>query len=110
MSEIKSRGPMPAELQRQWEEDLAAIDRDEVEASFAKSAAAAAEDSFSGYVRRCVHAGDKPLTVLVDETQIDQQRFADFMHGEGLLDTAEVDRLLAALGVALPAAASVAQA
>jgi hypothetical protein len=92
---------MPPDVLQRWKESLAAIDPVQVEASFAKTQAAAAEDSFSGLVRRCVQRGGKPITTLVHEAQIELRRLADFIHGEGTLDTAEIDRLLSALGVEL---------
>jgi hypothetical protein len=101
MNETKSRGPMPPDIRKRWEESLAAISRDEAEASFAKTRVAAAEDTFSGFVRRCVHRGGKPITTLVDEAKIDQRRLAVFIHGEGPLDSPEIDRLLNVLGVEL---------
>ena len=101
MNQIKSRGAMPPDVQKQWEAALAEVDRDEIEANFAKSEAAAAEDTFSGAVRRAIHCGEKALTDLADEAHIDIERLAYFMRGEGPLDTPEIDRLLAALRIEL---------
>ncbi len=37
------------------------------------------------------------------DAQVDVQRLARFLHGESPLDTTEIDRLLAILGVEMPA-------
>ena len=101
MSHIKSRGPMPPDLEQLWETQLASIDRAEVEASFAKIDAAAAEHNFSGFVRRCVHRGGKPLSFLAEEVHVDVQRLGRFMRAEGELEAGEIGRILTAVGVEL---------
>lgn len=92
---------MPEHLQRIWEQSMAAVDPQQIEADFEKSQAAAAEDSFSGFVRRCVRRQSKPWSLIARTAGLDAQRLARFMHGEGSLDTQEVDRLLVVLGVEL---------
>jgi hypothetical protein len=98
MSQV-SRGPMPPHLKAIWEKSIASIDPKEIDANFEKSRLAAAEDSFSGFVRRCVRRRAMPWSRIADDAQIELQRFALFMRGDGSLDTSEVDRLLAAIGV-----------
>lgn len=101
MSPIESRGPMPPDVKARWEKSLAAIDPKAVDQQFAKAEAAAAEESFSGFLRRCIHQSGKTLTILVSESHVDRERLALFLRGEGLLDTAEIDRLLVVLAVEL---------
>ena len=100
MSKIQSRGPMPADLRQRWEEALAGVDRGQIDANFAKTEAAAAE-TFSGFVRRCVHRRRKPLSVLAKDSQVELQRLVEFMHGDGELNAAEIGRVLAEVGVEL---------
>ena len=50
-----------------------------------------------------MHANGKPLTDVADEARLDLERFAHFMRGDGLLDSAEIDRLLSAIGIKLDA-------
>lgn len=92
------RSPPPA-IESLWRQTVAGVDRDEIETTIAKSDAAAAEDSFSGFVRRCVRGHGKPVSLIATDSGVDVQRLARFLHGEGVLDTSEVDRLLAALNV-----------
>lgn len=106
MSHIQSRGPMPPDLRKRWEEALAGVDHGRIDANLAKTEAAAAEDSFSGFVRRSVHRRRKPLSVLAKETDIELQPLAHFMRGEGELNAAEIGRLLEAVGVELVEIAS----
>ncbi len=87
------------EMHALWEQSAAEVDRVQIELTLAKSAAAAAEDSFSGFVRRCVRQGGRPVSLLADEAHVDLQRLAHFLQGEGSLDTTEIDRLLSTLGV-----------
>ncbi|MDP1799690.1 MAG: helix-turn-helix transcriptional regulator [Planctomycetaceae bacterium] len=90
---------MPAEVRARWERSLADLDPNQIEADFAKSEAAAAEDTFSGFLRRCVHGSGKTISMLVIETDVSRDRLSHFLRGEGVLDSAEIDRLLAILGV-----------
>lgn len=97
---------MPPELRHRWEELLIGLQPEQINSNFDKSASAAAEQSFSGFVRRSVHRRRKPLTLLASETTIDPQRLAHFMRGEGELSAAEVGRLLQAVDVELVETAS----
>lgn len=101
MSKIQSRGPMPKDLLSRWEQALDGVDRAQFDANFKKTESAAAEDSFSGFVRRCVHRRRKPLSALAQDAQIDPLRLVHFMRGDGELNAAEVGRVLAAVGVEL---------
>lgn len=87
------------EIQALWEQSVAEVDQKETEAMLAQSAAAAAEESFSGFVRRCIRNAGKPISLLAADAHVDVQRLARFLHGESPLDTTEIDRLLATLGV-----------
>ncbi len=100
MSDSPLRTASP-EIHALWEESRVGIDRTQIEADLAKSAAAAAEDSFSGFVRRCIRHGSRPISLIAEDARVDVQRLAAFLHGEEALDTTEVDRLLATLGVEL---------
>ncbi len=106
MSSIESRGPMPPDVKARWEKSLAAVDPQSINAQLAKTEAAAAEENFSGFLRRCVHQSGKTLTTLVSEAHVDRERLALFLRGEGLLDTAEIDHLLMVLDVELTPSSS----
>lgn len=101
MSQIRSHGPMPPDLRQRWEDVLAGLDREQIDANFAKTEAAAAEHSFSGFVRRAVHRRRKPLSLVAQETGIEPRRLSEFMRGEGELNAAEVGCVLEAVGVEL---------
>jgi hypothetical protein len=101
MSKIQSRGPMPPELRERWERALADVDRDQFDANFAKTESAASENSFSGFVRRCVHRRRKPLSLLAKETDIELEILVSFLRGDGELNAGEIGRVLAAVGVEL---------
>jgi hypothetical protein len=92
---------MPSDLRKRWEAELAAFDPKSIEANFAKTDAAAAEHSFSGFVRRSVHRGGKPLSLIAEETGIALRHLSQFMRGEGELNAAEIGRLLESVGVEL---------
>jgi hypothetical protein len=92
---------MPADIRHRWEQSVAAANPSEIDALRAKSAAAAAEDNFSGFVRRCIHRGGRPVSRLADAAGVDLLRLGAFLHGDGLLDSDELDRLLQTLGMEL---------
>lgn len=106
MSQIESRGPMAPDVKARWEKSLSAVDPQLVNVQFAKAEAAAAEENFSGFLRRCIHQSGKTLTTLVEESHVDRDRLSSFLRGEGLLDTAEIDRLLLVLAVDLTPSSS----
>jgi hypothetical protein len=101
MTGTRSRGPMPESVQQRWQQSLAAVDRDLAEQHFAQCAAAADEDSFSGFLRRCIHRGGRSITVLARSAGVEPGRLTQFLRGEGELQTGEIDQLLASLGVEL---------
>lgn len=106
MNPIESRGPMPPDVKARWEKSLSAINEQTINTQFEKTEAAAAEENFSGFLRRCIHQSGKTLTTLVGESHVDRERLALFLRGEGLLDTAEIDRLLMVLAVELTPSSS----
>lgn len=101
MSPIQSRGPMPPDVKARWEQSLAAVDSQSVSDRFAIAEAAAAEENFSGFLRRSIHQSGKTISLLVSEANVDRERLASFLRGEGLLDSAEIDRLLTVLAIEL---------
>lgn len=102
MSDRKSRGAMPPDIQSRWNEAQAGLDRKEIEATLAKAEAAAAEDSFSGFVRRCVRSAGQPVSVTASDAGVDMKRISLFLSGDGQLESGEIDRLLSALKVPPP--------
>ena len=106
MIPIESCGPMPPEVKARWEKSLAAVDLQSVTDRFAIVESAAAEDNFSGFLRRCIHQSGKTMSLLVGEANVDRDRLSSFLRGEGLLDSAEIDRLLAALTIELTPSSS----
>jgi hypothetical protein len=92
---------MPETIRRRWETSLTAVDRELIEAHFEQCAAAAGEDSFSGFLRRCIHRSGRPVTALGHVTGIDPQKLAQFLRGMGELQSREIDGLVSALDVEL---------
>lgn len=99
MSPIVSRGPMPPDVQQRWEQALTSIDPESVLLDLAKATAAAKEPNFSGFLRRCLHRSGRPISSLGVDADISAERLAAFLHGEGLLESNEIDRLLSCLEV-----------
>ncbi len=99
MSPITSRGPMPPDVQQRWEQALASIDPESVLIDLARATAAAKEPTFSGFLRRCLHRAGRPISSLGVEADISTERLAAFLHGEGVLESDEIDRLLSHLDV-----------
>lgn len=106
MSPIESRGPMPPDVKARWERSLAGVDPQAITTQFEQSEAAASEDTFSGFLRRSIHQSGQTVTTLVAAARLDRERLALFLHGEGLLDSAEIDRLLIALGIHVASSAA----
>ncbi len=105
MRQPKSRGPMPPLIRERWEQTLAATNREEIAVSFARCEAAAAEATFSGFLRRAMHGAGKPITLLERESGVSGQRLVEFLEGRGELDSREIDHIMAALGNTLVAEA-----
>lgn len=63
---------------------------------------AAAEDSFSGWLRRQVYEWPKTSLALEEAAGLSSVDLANFLEGVAPLTTAQVDRLLRALAVHLP--------
>jgi|GEM_PF-4517751 len=101
MSKIQSRGPLPPDLRHRFQQALAGVDRDRIDANFNRTESAAAENSFSGFVRRSVHRRRKPLSLLSQDTGIELERLVNFLRGDGELNVAETGRVLAAVDVEL---------
>jgi hypothetical protein len=99
MSDRQTRGSMPAHLRTLWEAQLAGLDRPDIERKFQLCQTAAAEQSFSGWLRRAMHEAGLPLTQLAEHAQIPADRLAAFLEGETELSTREVDRLCISLDV-----------
>lgn len=99
MSPISSRGPMPPDVLQRWEQALASIDPESILIDLAKATAAAKETTFSGFLRRCLHRAGRPISSLGVEADISTERLAAFLHGEGVLESDEIDRLLSHLDV-----------
>jgi len=97
---------MPSEVKIRWEKSLAALDPQSVNDRFMIVEAAAVEDNFSGFLRRCIHQSGKTMSLFVTEANVDRERLAAFLRGEGLLDSAEIDRLLSVMTIELPQASS----
>lgn len=98
---VPSRGPMPPDIRARWEASLRQVNPAEMDEIFAQSTAAAEEQSFSGFVRRCVHRQAQPLSRVAAAASIELERLAKFLRGSGTLDSSEIDRLLKSLGVEL---------
>jgi hypothetical protein len=99
MSQQPTRGPMPPELSVLWHQHLAGVDRSEIDRKFQLCEQAAAEPSFSGWLRRSIHEAGIPLSLLADQVSIPPLRLASFLEGQMELATGEVDRLCLRLGV-----------
>jgi len=101
MTSIVTRGPMPPDVRRRWEEAVRSVNPTQVESDFSACEAAAKEASFSGFVRRSVHRAGSPITAIADQASIDSSRLVHFLRGTGTLENQELDRLLIALGIEL---------
>lgn len=85
-------------------QDLAAAvdaERPEINARLDRLRAAAEEDSFSGELRRAIHAFPRThhqfLPALLEQTGISQSELRMFLLGEGALSSYAIDRLVAVL-------------
>ena len=84
-----------------WEQSLAEVDWAAITADMARAEAAAAEPSFSGFLRRCLRHGGRPISLFASIAQVDPTRLPRFLLSEAPLDSSEIDRLLSTLGVEL---------
>lgn len=106
---------MTDEERAEWERQIAAIEAEwpEIEARMDLQQVAAVEDSFSGELRRAIrnmHRRGISLPRLFKEAQVDWPTLDPFLHGEGELTTAVIDRLCKVLGLHLQSAPAPAEA
>ncbi len=92
----------------EWERQVAEVEGEwpELEKRFDLADAAAAEESFSGELRRAIHGTLQQgisLPRLFREAQVDWPTLDPFLHGEGELSSAVIDRLVKVLGLHLQA-------
>lgn len=93
----------PEELRALREAVLA--DREEIEEQFRRARAAAAEPTFSGELRRRIHAAHPQVQLhqLEEAAGIAGNELVDFLEGLGELTTAQLDAICGKLGVTLTA-------
>ena len=94
------------EQRERWKRQVAAeaVERPESDEYFRLAAPAAAEATFSGELRRAIHAVHSRqmlLPTLLERASVDWATLHPFMTGEASLPTDVVDRLLAVLGLHL---------
>jgi hypothetical protein len=80
----------------------AEAERPAVEAQLKLAERAAAEETFSGWLRREIHRAPMHLPTIWQQSEISKTDFLDFLEG-GTLTTVQVDRLCATLGISLVA-------
>lgn len=100
------RQEMTPELRERWKRQIEAAqaDRSESDEYFRMAEPAAAEATFSGELRRAihaVHARQMLLPTLLERAGVDWKTLRPFMTGEASLPTEVVDRLVAVLGLHL---------
>ena len=88
-------------LQVRREREAIASERPSLERQDARRAAASAEDTLSGHLRRAIHASTKPLHAIADDAGISRAALRDFLEGLHSLQSDELDRLTAAAGVSV---------
>lgn len=81
--------------------EQADAERTQLSKRFRKVDASAAEDTFSGALRRAIHGGPWDLAQLEQRTQISAVRLADFLEAGIDLKTSEVDALVRVLSLEL---------
>lgn len=86
-------------LQVRREREAIASELSSLELQDARLAAASAEDTLSGHLRRAIHASNKPLYAIADDASISRAALRDFLEGLHSLQSDELDRLTAAAGV-----------
>lgn len=84
----------------------AEADRPEIDASMRRVRQAASESTFSGWLRREIHAQRKPIDVVIRESGVSQVDMSEFLEGSGALTSHQVDRLCQCLGIDLAAGTS----
>jgi hypothetical protein len=65
---------------------------------------AAREVTFSGALRRAIHAHPKPLPIIASEAGVDARHLDEFLTGDRTLRSDTIDRLTQILGFEFPAA------
>ena len=88
-------------LQVRREREAIASELPSLERQDARLAAASAEDTLSGHLRRAIHASTKPLHAIADDAGISRAALRDFLEGLHSLQSDELDRLTAAAGVSV---------
>lgn len=81
--------------------DLADAERPTLPSRFRSVDTAAAMDTFSGALRRAIHASSWDLSQLQTRTSIASERLADFLEASLELSSSEIDTLVQTLGLEL---------
>ncbi len=102
---------MTDEERQEWERQVAAIEAEwpAMEMRMDQQQTAASEDSFSGELRRAIrgmHRRGISLPRLLREAQTDWATLDPFLHGEGVLSSTVIDRLVKVLGLHLHSTAA----
>lgn len=74
-----------------------------LEAALDRSAAAAAEDTFSGWLRRSIRDSRMTFTAIMEDAGISRVDLSQFLQGTGSLTNSQVDRLIKAIGAKMSA-------
>ena len=81
------------------ERDAIVTELPDLELQDSRLAAAAADGTLSGNLRRAIHASRKPLRGIAKDAKISPSALGGFLEGTHVLKSDELDRLTAAAGV-----------